>query len=112
VFHADADVDAHEAAVLTSLHSKDVLMRTWFARDGRKWTQLRSERPVGRCPLTPNRPLTRYSGSSSGRLAQWESTALTTQSGRVRDQDSFTSSLVSAYFLDVRDTRRYPVTLI
>jgi hypothetical protein len=36
VFHADADVDAHEAVVLTSLHSKDVLMRMWFARDGRK----------------------------------------------------------------------------
>jgi hypothetical protein len=41
-----------------------------------------------------------------------DSLALTTQSSRVRDQDSFTSYLVSAYFLDVRDTRRYPVTPI
>lgn len=45
-----------------------------------------------------------------GRLAQWESTALTTQSARTCDQGHFAKCLVSAYLVSVGDIRRHPVT--
>jgi predicted DsbA family dithiol-disulfide isomerase len=39
-----------------------------------------------------------------------ESTALTTQSGRARNQDRFAKYLVSAYFVSIRDIHRHHVT--
>jgi hypothetical protein len=53
-----------------------------------------------------NVPLIRY----FGRLAQRESTALTTQSGRSRDQGRFAKYLVSAYLVTAGDIQRHAVT--
>ena len=47
-------------------------------------------------PRTEKYPLTRYSVLRQGRLAQWESTAFTTESRRARDQDRFAKYLLNA----------------
>jgi hypothetical protein len=45
---------------------------------------------------------------NQGRLAQRQSTALTTEPRRARDQDHFETYLVNAYFVGAGDIRRYP----
>jgi hypothetical protein len=51
-----------------------------------------------------------YAWLTEGRLAQRESTALTTQPRRVDDQGRCAKCLVNAYFLSTDDIHRYLVT--